>query len=134
MLWMRKRPVCSTQSSMKRIAQSMLGFRLGKIRAFDDETIFAHFFGLLSRSFLDKNAAGRCPDRLNFTTEQRKNRSYMHYRTYFLHCLTGLFLPCAGVLPVQRFTQPREVRIESHETSRALEERPATSLIAQPVE
>jgi hypothetical protein len=24
----------------------MLGFRLGKIRAFDDETIFAHFFEL----------------------------------------------------------------------------------------
>ena len=30
----------------ERIAQSVLGFRLGKIRAFDDETIFAHFFGL----------------------------------------------------------------------------------------
>jgi hypothetical protein len=30
----------------ERIAQSMLGFRLGKIRAFDDETIFAHFFEL----------------------------------------------------------------------------------------
>jgi len=30
----------------ERIAQSVFGFRLGKIRAFDDETIFAHFFGL----------------------------------------------------------------------------------------
>jgi hypothetical protein len=28
----------------KRIAQSVFGFRLGEIRAFDDETIFAHFF------------------------------------------------------------------------------------------
>jgi hypothetical protein len=28
------------------IAQSMFGLRLGKIRAFDNETIFAHFFGL----------------------------------------------------------------------------------------
>jgi len=34
----------------KWIAQSVFGFRLGKIRAFDNETIFAHFFGLLSRS------------------------------------------------------------------------------------
>src|ERR1700752_118756 len=33
------------------IAQSVLGLRLGKIRAFNNETIFAHFFGLLSRSF-----------------------------------------------------------------------------------
>src|SRR5215475_13545376 len=33
----------------ERIAQSMLCFRLGKIRAFNDETIFAHFFGYLSR-------------------------------------------------------------------------------------
>src|ERR1700750_1859605 len=30
----------------KRIAQSVFGFRLGEIRAFDDETIFRHFFGL----------------------------------------------------------------------------------------
>ena len=30
----------------ERIAQSVFGVRLGKIRAFDDETIFAHFFGL----------------------------------------------------------------------------------------
>jgi len=30
----------------ERIAQSMFGVRLGKIRAFDNETIFAHFFGL----------------------------------------------------------------------------------------
>ena len=30
----------------ERIAQSVFGFRLGEIRAFDDETIFAHFFGL----------------------------------------------------------------------------------------
>jgi hypothetical protein len=30
----------------KGIAQSVFGVRLGKIRAFDDETIFAHFFGL----------------------------------------------------------------------------------------
>ena len=29
------------------IAQSMFGLRLGKIRAFDNETIFAHFFGLI---------------------------------------------------------------------------------------
>ena len=28
------------------IAQSVFGFGLGEIRAFDDETIFAHFFGL----------------------------------------------------------------------------------------
>src|SRR6185369_5058173 len=28
------------------IAQRVFGFRLVKIRAFDDETIFAHFFGL----------------------------------------------------------------------------------------
>jgi len=28
----------------ERIAQSVLGLRLGEIRAFDDETIFAHFF------------------------------------------------------------------------------------------
>jgi hypothetical protein len=34
------------------ITQSVFGFRLVKIRAFDDETIFAHFFELLSRSFL----------------------------------------------------------------------------------
>jgi hypothetical protein len=25
----------------------MFGLRLGKIRAFDNETIFAHFFGLI---------------------------------------------------------------------------------------
>src|SRR6185295_4569076 len=36
----------------KRIAQSVFGFRIGEVRAFNDETIFAHFFGLLSRSFL----------------------------------------------------------------------------------
>src|SRR6185369_1391891 len=48
----------------KRIAQSVFGFRLGEIRAFDDETIFAHFFGLLSWSF-GQNVGG------NFTTKRK---------------------------------------------------------------
>src|SRR3569832_1738816 len=34
------------------LAQSVFGFRLVKIRVFDDETIFAHFFLTLSRSNL----------------------------------------------------------------------------------
>jgi len=40
----------------KRIAQSVFGFGLGKIRAFDDETIFAHFFGLCVGRFSGQNA------------------------------------------------------------------------------
>src|SRR5215213_8675523 len=43
----------------ERIAQSVFGFRFGEIRAFDDETIFPHFFGLLSGQFSGQNAAGR---------------------------------------------------------------------------
>jgi hypothetical protein len=50
----------------------MLGFRLGKIRAFDDETIFAHFFGYLSRFVFGPRAAGRLSGLVNFTTERRK--------------------------------------------------------------
>jgi hypothetical protein len=49
----------------------VFGLRLGKERAFDNETIFAHYFGRLSRSFLERD---------NFTT--KKNRSYRTYRTY----------------------------------------------------
>src|SRR5215217_1431952 len=44
------------------IAQSVFSFRLGKIRAFDDEAIFAHVFGMLSKSlFLDKSALAGVP-------------------------------------------------------------------------
>ena len=64
----------------------------------------------------------------------------MTYRTYCqiekrfsYRALPGV-LPRAGVLAIQRLAQTREVRIESHEPGRALEERFATSLIANPVE
>ena len=46
----------------------------GKIRAFDNETIFAHCFGLCG--FVSgARAAGRYPDAV--TLPQKKNRSYM---------------------------------------------------------
>jgi hypothetical protein len=43
------------------IAQSVFGLRLGKKRAFDNETIFAHFFGRLSR----------VSEQENFTTKEK---------------------------------------------------------------
>src|SRR5215213_10447109 len=56
----------------ERIAQSVFGFRLREIRAFDDETIFAHFFRLWVGRFERQNATGQgCPGRANFTTTQR---------------------------------------------------------------
>src|SRR5829696_10448352 len=53
------------------IAQSVFGLRFGKIRAFDNETIFAHFYGRLSRSFLSKSRR-QVSGRGNFTTAQQK--------------------------------------------------------------
>src|SRR5436190_16952644 len=54
------------------IAQSVLSLRLGKIRAFDDETIFAHFGGL-DISFLDERSR-QVSGRANFTTRESRRQ------------------------------------------------------------
>jgi hypothetical protein len=53
------------------IAQSVFGFRLGEIRAFDDETIFAHFFGRLSRFVFWSKSRRQVSGRANFTTKEK---------------------------------------------------------------
>jgi len=95
----------------ERIAQSVFGFRLGEIRAFDDETIFAHFFGLLSGRFMDRTAAGYHKRHI---AEHKKHISENHL-VLFVFCYVPFVvpvLPHAGVLSIQRFAQAREVRIE----------------------
>jgi len=89
------------------IAQSVLSLSLGKIRAFNDETIFAHFGGLDVFRFLDERSALTLP--LGSKNRNRSCRTYKSYRTYLLPNPAAKFSARPGVLPIQRLTQSRKV-------------------------
>src|ERR1051326_6814485 len=51
-----------------------------------------------------------------------------------LNAIVSAMLPSSRALPIQRLTQPREVRIKGDKPGRTLEERLASSFIRQPVQ
>src|SRR5690348_3642095 len=118
---MRKRPVCSTQSS-----------RNGSRRACsasDSERYAPSTMRQYSRTFAGP-LNGR---RLIYHCRTQKNRPYITIGP-ILNPNDTDDLPSFRVLSIQRLTQTREVRVERHKTTRALEERLASSFIRQTIQ